>query len=66
MSDAGRRLGSPVEARWMVAEALGTTTVAVGARPDAVVDAAAADRVHAMVERRLAGEPLQYVLGSWA
>ncbi len=54
------RLGSPVEARWVVAHVL-------GAGPSGTpVDAATWAELTALVDRRLAGEPLQYVLGTWA
>jgi release factor glutamine methyltransferase len=52
-----RRLGSKSEARWIVEELLGTA-----ASVPAHVGAAADD----LARRRLAGEPLQYVLGHWA
>lgn len=57
-ADAAERLANPREARWMVEEASGGATGPAPAR--------AASRLEQMVERRLAGEPLQYVLGSWA
>lgn len=54
------------EARWVVEQAsglFGSDLVAVETeRPTT----AAVERVDAMVRRRVAGEPLQYVLGSWA
>ena len=52
------RLGSDAEARWMIAEAAAR---APGRTGDAV-----RDLLEPMVRRRLTGEPLQYVLGSWA
>lgn len=56
------RVGDRREARWMVEEASGERLgAAVGAPPEK-----ARLRLAAMVERRRAGEPLQYVLGSWA
>jgi release factor glutamine methyltransferase len=55
------------EARWIVEEASG---LGVGAdRPggaEELVTVGGMSRIDAMVERRLAGEPLQYVLGSWS
>jgi len=59
------RVGEAHEARWMVEEASGE------AWPDLVlsdsrVSEKARLRVQAMIERRSAGEPLQYVLGHWA
>ncbi|MGH9099601.1 MAG: HemK/PrmC family methyltransferase [Acidimicrobiales bacterium] len=51
------RLGSANEARWMVEEVLGARVEAEEETVRALGDLAA---------RRLEGEPLQYVLGSWA
>ena len=60
------RLGSATEARWVVDEALGSSSGAIAkARTGAVATAGEVARVEEMVERRLAGEPLQYVLGNW-
>jgi len=54
------------EARWIVLDASGYSdselVVAAGERAPAL----AQHRVDAMIERRRAGEPLQYVLGSWS
>ena len=55
-----------VEARWIVLEASGASPeewLELEAEPVTVL---AAHRVDTMIERRLAGEPLQYVLGSWS
>lgn len=60
-SELARRLGAPQEARWLVEEVLGHSAPS-GAR----VNEPQAARLSAMAERRLAGEPLQYVLGRWA
>lgn len=60
------RLGSATEARWLVEQALGSTgVIALAARGVAATPSEVA-AVDALVDRRLAGEPLQYVLGSWA
>jgi release factor glutamine methyltransferase len=60
--EAAERLGSPIDARRIVSEA------ASGAWP-ALLDETVSDRAagyyRQMVERRAAGEPLQYVLGRW-
>ena len=55
------RIGSPREARWMVEEVLGR-----GGAPTAPVSDSEAGRLSALAARRCAGEPLQYVLGTWA
>jgi release factor glutamine methyltransferase len=56
---AARRLGSVQEARWIGEQASGSD---LSATPTKVARA----HFEAMVGRRAAGEPLQYVLGSWA
>ena len=59
---AVERLGDRNEARWMVEEASGERLgAAVGTPPEK-----ARRRLADMIERRAAGEPLQYVLGAWA
>ena len=50
-------------AEWMLEETTGQTRTAVIARPDAPVGPAAAALFGRMVARRLAREPVQYVLG---
>ena len=60
--DATRRLDSAIESRRLVeASAVADWPFAL----DEVVTARAARYFEAMVERRAAGEPLQYVLGRW-
>lgn len=61
VTQLSRRLGSVGEARWMVEEVLGRA-----ARPSVPVDDAALVALSAMADRRTGGEPLQYVLGTWA
>jgi len=62
---ARERLGDHQEARWLVQQAAGRT----GAEWLADIDEKAPDRcvpfVEQMLDRRAAGEPLQYVLGRW-
>jgi release factor glutamine methyltransferase len=53
------------EARWMVEQAAGMDTGGLAAEFDVPATTAAVARIDAMVARRLAGEPLQYVLGQW-
>ncbi len=63
---ASDALDSASEARWVVAHAAGISTGALVASPDAVVEPKVWRAVQDMVDRCLAGEPLQYVLGTWA
>jgi release factor glutamine methyltransferase len=56
---AAKRLGSAQEARWIGDQASGGD---LSATPTKVARA----HFEAMVDRRARGEPLQYVLGSWA
>ncbi|HZD00736.1 MAG TPA: peptide chain release factor N(5)-glutamine methyltransferase, partial [Actinomycetes bacterium] len=53
------------EARWLLEETLGTTPGGLAARRGGQLLAEAAERLERMVARRVAGEPLQYVIG-WA
>lgn len=64
---AAQLLGSRQEAGWLTEEASGEAMASVLARRDRQ-PAPAKGRAHleSMVERRRAGEPLQYVLGHWA
>jgi len=57
----GALANADMEARWIVEEA----TDVDGAHDDQPVSARVAQRVDEMLARRLAGEPLQYVLGAW-
>ncbi len=60
------KLGSATEARWVVERALGSSGVISQAARGRLATPSEVAAVDAMVDRRLAGEPLQYVLGSWA
>jgi release factor glutamine methyltransferase len=61
------RLADPEqEARWMVEEVSGLTGAELVAEVDSVAPRTAAARLSTMVARRIDGEPLQYVLGSWS
>jgi release factor glutamine methyltransferase len=65
--EVASRLGSATEARWLVEQALGEQeSVFARARSGTTATAGEIAAVEKMVERRLAGEPLQYVLGNWA
>jgi release factor glutamine methyltransferase len=52
-------LRSEREARWLLEDAIGPGPA------DGALDAAQAERVRRLAERRASGEPLQYVLGHW-
>ena len=62
---AASRLGDGPEARWVVEEAGGEPWPALMVS-DTRASEKARSRLQAMLDRRLAGEPLQYVLGHWA
>ncbi|MCK4176321.1 peptide chain release factor N(5)-glutamine methyltransferase [Aciditerrimonas ferrireducens] len=62
-----RQLGSAMEARWVLEHVLGQGTSAILlAQRAARLDPGALARLDRLVDRRLSGEPLQYVLGSWS
>jgi release factor glutamine methyltransferase len=66
LAESAIRLGSEVEARWVVEHATGLGSPALSEHlADAVPDDVRRT-VGALTDRRQAGEPLQYVLGSWA
>ncbi len=54
------------ESRFIVEEASGYAAADWAGVADATPSERARDRLRAMVDRRIAGEPLQYVLGSWS
>jgi release factor glutamine methyltransferase len=58
-------VSAEAEARWLLEEALGIGPGELPARRGAPLPPAAAERLDRMVARRVAGEPLQYVIG-WA
>jgi len=70
IADAGERLRSigihngPQEARWMLRHVLGAGSSRLAGGPAAGLTPAAVAAFEALLQRRLAGEPLQYVLGS--
>jgi release factor glutamine methyltransferase len=55
-----------VEARWIVLEVSGFDDAELLVEEDEPAPSLARHRVEQMIERRRAGEPLQYVLGSWS
>lgn len=59
VADAGQEL------RWLIERASGLTAAEQSAALDAIADDRHAESLVAMVDRREAGEPLQYVLGQW-
>jgi release factor glutamine methyltransferase len=60
------RLHSESEANWIVAQAADIAPGSLLTVRDTPVSAATIEAARAMAERRSAGEPLQYVLGSWS
>jgi release factor glutamine methyltransferase len=65
LDDATARLGVRTEARRIVEEASGCEGADLMACLDATAGALPLTHFDAMLERRAAGEPLQYVLGCW-
>ncbi len=65
-ADTATVLGSAVEARWVCETAAGAAGDEWALLLPHAVPARAVACVEAMVARRRAGEPLQYVLGAWA
>ena len=59
-------LGNEQEARWLCEHASGLDRVELDAARDEVVSQRCGVSLRAMVARRLTGEPLQYVMKSWA
>lgn len=59
-------LGNEQEARWLCEHASGLDRVELDAARDEVVSQRCGVALRAMVTRRLTGEPLQYVMKSWA
>ena len=59
-------LGNEQEARWLCEHASGLDRIELDAVRDEVVSQRCGVALRAMVARRLTGEPLQYVMKSWA
>ncbi|HWC12692.1 MAG TPA: HemK/PrmC family methyltransferase, partial [Acidimicrobiales bacterium] len=66
LRSAEQVLGSVGEARWVVERASGWEGGELWRHVDDPVPARAVPFLEGMVERRRAGEPLQYVLGRWS
>lgn len=72
IEEAARRLGSALgrersqEARWIVERVSGYSPTELFLAGDELVSERSVAFFDAMVERRCAGEPLQYVLGRWS
>jgi release factor glutamine methyltransferase len=62
LRDAGTRI-DPVDAQWLLVHALGKPRSWLYAHGDDVADAALVARFGALVERRIAGEPVAYLTG---
>lgn len=54
------------EARWLVVEVSGWSAAELALAGDEPATARVGTRLEELLERRCAGEPLQYVLGSWS
>jgi len=65
LDEAAARLGDRGEARRIVEEACGREGAELVLHLDAAPSALHVARYRQMVERRVSGEPLQYVLGRW-
>ena len=66
LRDVGRELlDDHQEVRWIIERASGLTAAEQASALDTVPDERHAAAFDAMVQRRAAGEPLQYVLGQW-
>ena len=66
LSDATQRLESPQEARWLVERTSGLEGGELVLGLDEPVPARALPFFKDLLDRRAAGEPLQYVLGRWS
>lgn len=66
LAETAARTGNPTEARWLVEEVSGYSWSEItSSPPDVPVSERARTRLESLVQRRLAGEPVQYVLGRW-
>ncbi|MGD0943222.1 MAG: peptide chain release factor N(5)-glutamine methyltransferase [Acidimicrobiales bacterium] len=58
-------IADPVQTRWLLEEASGLGGAALLRDLDREADPESAARLESLMQRRLAGEPLQHVLGHW-
>lgn len=65
LAETAARVGSPTEARWITQAAAGRDLTEWVRGLDEPATERAVARLDAMVDRRLTGEPVQYVIGSW-
>lgn len=66
LADAAVRLSNPIEARWLCEHACGLDGAEFTEALDETPTTAMMASLDAMLARRLAGEPLQYVMSRWA
>jgi len=66
LDEVAGALTSRAEARWLVASAVGASPSGLTLRVEDPVADTTAHAVRAGLARRLSGEPIQYVLGTWA
>ena len=66
LAETTEQLGDANEARWLCEHASGLDGKEFRQSQDEYVTTAMAKHLHDMVRRRLAGEPLQYVMKRWA
>lgn len=66
VASVSTRLHSENEGRWIVAQAATIAPARILTVLDDPVSAETVEAVRVMVQRRTAGEPLQYILGTWS
>lgn len=64
--EAGGFVGGDQEAQWLVEEVSGMNSAELIASAKTFASVRATEQLDTLLERRLIGEPLQYVLGSWS
>ena len=64
-NETAEAIADPVQARWLLEEASGLDGARLLRELDSQAPPAAVARLESFVRRRLAGEPLQHVLGHW-